>query len=322
MKKNSSIAAISFLLLLTIVNTVAGETTRLVWIGSDAMSYFMRETAEAYAKTLPGFQLEQHDVSHLNGRGYDIRKLFEDADLSAASRHMEARERKLISERYGEEPLEVWVGSFPLYIIVHKDNPIQSISMDQLGRIFAESPDSEQLDKNGKPLPKFGGKITLWSQLGVKEPAELASGRIAFFGCPAASSTYSHFQACVLRGRDHDKLLTECRGFSVVQNEVGRNRFAVGYCGPNYWTSEVQKLPVSPRGSDKPVAPTDEAFASGDYPLLFPCYIYVRRKPSEAVKNYLRFVLSEEGQKVIASPRVKDVPLTLAQRQHELEKLK
>jgi hypothetical protein len=53
----------------------------------------------------------------------------------------------------GKEPREFLVAYDALAVYVHKNNPLEEITLEQLGQIYGED-----------------GKVTKWSQLGVKIP--------------------------------------------------------------------------------------------------------------------------------------------------------
>ena len=72
-------------------------------------------------------------------------------DLATASRNIKEQEIEQTRETTGREPVDFVVGYDALAIFVHKDNPIEEITFDQLAEIFAED-----------------GQITKWSQLGVQ----------------------------------------------------------------------------------------------------------------------------------------------------------
>ena len=47
------------------------------------------------------------------------------------------------------------------------------------------------------------------------------------------------------------------------------------------------------------VAPTSQAATEGTYPIARPLYFYVPGEPQGAVKTFVDFVLSDDGQKVV-----------------------
>ena len=56
---------------------------------------------------------------------------------------------------------------------------------------------------------------------------------------------------------------------------------------------------MSKRRGEPGVAPTVENARNGSYPITRPLQIYVIGEPAGAVKEYLDWILSPEGQKVV-----------------------
>jgi ABC-type phosphate transport system substrate-binding protein len=123
----------------------AGAPAKIQVKGSDTMVNLAQAWAEAYKKVAPNVDVE---VSG-GGSGQGIAALIKGTiDICNASRNMKAEEIEQAKKNTGKEPKEFVVGYDALAIYVHKDNPIQSISIEELAAIFAE-----------------GGTVTKWSQL-------------------------------------------------------------------------------------------------------------------------------------------------------------
>ena len=102
------------------------------------------------------------------------------------------------------------------------------------------------------------------------------------------------------------------------------DREAIGYSGIGYVTSGVKPLWIAATEGGKAMEPNYENVLSGDYPIARSLYVYVAKKPGEplppAVKEFLMFVLSKEGQEIV----VKDgyLPLTAEMAAEVLKELK
>lgn len=126
--------------------TTAGGAAATIQVkGSDTMVNVAQAWAEAYAKVAPHVKVE---VSG-GGSGQGIAALIKGSiDICNSSRNMKSEEIEQAKKNTSKTPKEFVVGYDALAIYVHKDNPIQSISIEQLAAIFAE-----------------GGAVTKWSQL-------------------------------------------------------------------------------------------------------------------------------------------------------------
>jgi ABC-type phosphate transport system substrate-binding protein len=124
---------------------VGGAKTTIQVKGSDTMVNLAQAWAEAYKKVAPDVNVEVAG----GGSGQGIAALIKGTiDICNASRNMKPEEIEQAKKNTGKTPKEFVVGYDALAIYVHKDNPIQSISIDQLAGIFAE-----------------GGSLTKWSQM-------------------------------------------------------------------------------------------------------------------------------------------------------------
>jgi phosphate transport system substrate-binding protein len=89
---------------------------------------------------------------------------------------------------------------------------------------------------------------------------------------------------------------------SVVQG-VENDRYGIGYSGIGYATSGVRPVPIVVMEGEDPVAPTHENAANGRYPLARFLDVYVNKAPGRSLdrltSEYLRFMLSAEGQDVV-----------------------
>ena len=97
---------------------------------------------------------------------------------------------------------------------------------------------------------------------------------------------------------------------------VGGDLYALGYSGIGYKNSSVRALPLSVDGSDLFEANYDNAL-SGDYPLARFLLVYVNKKPGEpmpaAALEFLKFVLSREGQAIVEKDGYYPLPAELAE---------
>ena len=247
--------------------------------GSDTMVNLAQAWAEEYKKVAPDVDVE---VSG-GGSGTGIAALEKGTiDIANASRNMKPEEIETAKKNTGKEPKEFIVGYDALAIYVHKDNPLDSISMEELAEIYGED-----------------GKATKWSQLGVKD-GKLAGQDITRVSRQSSSGTYTYFREVVLGpGKDYKLGSIDQSGSKDVVALVSRTPSAIGYSGMGYSTPEVKMLKVSKRRGQPGVAPIVANASNGSYPITRPLQIYVIGEPAGAIKQYLDWILSPEGQKVV-----------------------
>ncbi|MHB8800533.1 MAG: phosphate ABC transporter substrate-binding protein [Thermoanaerobaculia bacterium] len=246
--------------------------------GSDTMVNVAQVWAEEYRKAAPDVEVE---VSG-GGSGVGIAALIKGAvDIANASRDLKPSEAEQATKNTGKSPVDVKVGYDALAVYVHKDNPLEEITLEQLTEAFAE-----------------GGKVTRWSELGVKIPG-VADDTIVRVSRQSSSGTYEFFREHALGNRDFRLGSRDLNGSKEVVELVGTTPTAIGYSGMGYATPAVKMLRVSSQPGQPAVAPTVAGVHDGTYPLARSLHLYTLGEPQGAVKAYLEWILSPPGQKIV-----------------------
>lgn len=261
------------------VGTTGGKSrTTIQNKGSDTMVNVAQVWAEEYKKLQPHVDVE---VSG-GGSGVGLAALTKGTiDLANASRDMKAEEKALAKKNTGKEPKEFVVGFDALAVYVHKDNPLTEINHDQLTAIFAE-----------------GGKITKWSELGVKVPA--AHDLIIRVSRQSSSGTYEFFREHVLAKKDFKLGSRDMNGSKEVVELVATTTGAIGYSGLGYnEPGKVRMLNVSPKAGQPAIEPSVATTLSKQYPIARPLLVYTLGEPTGELKNYIDWILADAGQKIV-----------------------
>ncbi|MGD0898186.1 MAG: phosphate ABC transporter substrate-binding protein [Thermoguttaceae bacterium] len=248
--------------------------------GSDTMVNVAQAWAEEYHKLHPEISVQVLG----GGSGVGIASLIDgNCDLADSSRKMTPKEIQNLLDKRGLEAKETVVGYDALAVYVHRDNPLDSISLDELAEIYGED-----------------GAITRWSQLGLAEPPG-GNDRIVFLNRQNSSGTYAYFQEAVLgKHRDYKLGSIDQSGSKDVVVLIAHTPGAIGYSGMGYDAPGVKMLRVSKRRGEPGVAPTVENARNGSYPITRPLQIYTAGDPAGPVRRYLDWILSPQGQAVVA----------------------
>jgi len=246
--------------------------------GSETMANVALAWAECYQQEHPNVSVQ---VS-AGGSGKGIASLTKGTcDLANSSRNMTEKEKKRIMKKFDVKPVEHVVGFDALAIYVHKDNPLDVISLEELAEIYGEN-----------------GKIKKWSQLGVKLPG--SNKEITCIGRQNNSGTYTFFREHVLgNNRDYKANLLSQNGANDVVLLVTKTPTAIGYSGMGYKTDDVKVLKLASKKGEPGVEPTLENAKNGSYPLTRPLQIYSRGEVRGEVKKYLDWIYSPEGQEIV-----------------------
>lgn len=283
---------------LPVYQTVPGVSGNLNSIGSDTLNNLMALWSEAFKAKYPNVNIQ------VEGKGSATAPpaLIEGtAQLGPMSRAMKKEEIDAFEAKYGYKPLEIKVAVDALAVFAHKDNPLKGLTIQQVDAIFSST-------------RKKGGAsaITDWGQLDLK-PWE--GQAISLYGRNSASGTYGFFKDEALGKGDFNDKVKEQPGSSAVVQGVAGDQYALGYSGIGYLTSGVRALPLG-ESADSLVEANKENCLSGDYPLARFLFIYVNKKPGaeldKLTKEFLTFVISEEGQKVVEKDGYFALPAELA----------
>jgi phosphate transport system substrate-binding protein len=275
-------------------------------IGSDTMNNLMTYWAE-------GFKRVHRDVNvQVEGKGSSTAPpaLIEGtAQLGPMSRDMKNEEIDSFEKKHGYKPTRLRTSLDALAVFVHRDNPIQSLSMAQVDSIFSST-------------RKRGGKdVVTWGDLGLT--GEWADKPINLYGRNSASGTYGYFKEHALKKGDFRNTVKEQPGSASVVQGVSEDKFAIGYSGIGYVTSGVRAVPLAEKDGGSAVAPDYEHVVEGTYPLGRYLNLYVNKVPGQAlpplVREFCRFIFSKEGQEIV----IKDgyLPLDAKTAEKELKLL-
>lgn len=246
-----------------------GAGNSLTIKGSDTMVILAQRWAEAFMRENPGTTVQ---VSG-GGSGTGIAALINGTtDLANASRPMKDREREQVQEARGKEAHETRVALDALAVYVHAGNPVESLDLEQLRKIYR-------------------GEITNWSEVGGPDRA------IVLYGRENNSGTYAYFKEHVLDDMDFAPQTQTLPGTAAVINAVSQDQGGIGYGGIAY--AEGIRATKLKNDEGQVVEPTMENATSGRYPLSRYLNIYSAGEPTGVAARYLEFVLSEQGQGII-----------------------
>lgn len=285
----------------------AGVSGNLNSIGSDSLNNLMTYWAEGFKKKYPSVNIQ------VEGKGSATAPpalMAGTAQLGPMSREMNSKEIEEFEKKYGYKPTKIGVALDSLAVFVNKDNPIKSLSLDEVDAIFSKT------RKRGLP------EVTTWGQLGVT--GKLAAKPISLYGRNSASGTYGYFKEKALKKGDFKPTVKEQPGSSSVVEGIAKEIGGIGYSGIGYTTSGVRAIPLSEKKGGPVAEANYQNVLNGKYPLSRMLYIYVAKKPGQPlpklVEEFLTYVLSKEGQQIV----VKDGydPLTAKLAENQLKQLK
>jgi phosphate transport system substrate-binding protein len=236
--------------------------------GSDTMVILVQRWTELYPNRNMSFQVTG------GGSGTGIAALINGTtDICASSRPMKPAEVAQMKEKYGILPQEIRVARDGISLYVHKENPINRLTMKQLQGIFT-------------------GKIRNWKELGGEDHS------IILYSRENNSGTYEFFKEHVLAKKDFHPIAQHMPGTSAVVGAVAMDKYGIGYGGAAY-TIGVKELPIALDEKKPYVLPTEDNILSGKYPISRFLFFYVKAKPTAHMKQFIDWVIGPGGQKVV-----------------------
>ena len=168
----------------------------------------------------------------------------------------------------GIEIYEVVAARDGIALVVNNDNPVDQLTMDDIKAIFT-------------------GEITNWSELGGDDV------EIGMYSRDTSSGTYVFFRDFVLMGEDFSDDANLMPSTQAIVEGVIQDSGGVGYVGMGYLSEDTKTVTVVENGAE---------YIPGEagYPVARPLHLYTAGEPTGAMKEYVDFILSEEGQKVVA----------------------
>ena len=226
----------------------------------------------------------------------------EHLDFVFVSRELRPDDVRDFKAKFGYEPLSVPVcgGSYRHFgaldavaFFVNKDNPIEKLTFEQIDALY-----SATRLRGAKP-------IRTWGDLGLG--GEWADKPIHAYGIKPWNGFEEFVRQRILskdgrRGEWRDDIVFEKLVFPMAKH-VADDRYGIAYSGLAYLDQAVRVLPLVANPADAPQAPTYENVALATYPLSRLIYFNVNKAPAKALPpaldEFLRFILSREGQQVV-----------------------
>ncbi len=272
-----------------------GVTGSIKSMGSDTMNNIMTLWGEHFMRTYPGVSIE------VVGKGSSTAPpaLTEgQAQFGPMSREMKAGELDAFEEEHGYKPMLLRTGIDCLAVFVHKDCPLESLSLEQLENIFSVE----------------GAEMT-WGDIGVTD-SEWRFQPIALYGRNSASGTYGYFKKVALGGNDYKATVKEQPGSSAVIQAVATDKFGMGYSGFGYATQDVKAIELSQDSGSEAFAPSLDNAYSGDYPLARFLLVYINHNPTRDLEplraEFVRLIFSREGQEAVLKDGYFPIPASMA----------
>ncbi|MGJ8674014.1 substrate-binding domain-containing protein [Rubritalea sp.] len=225
-------------------------------------------------------------------------------DIGMASRPMKDKEQvKLTEAGFGD--MRTAASEFPIAldgvaVVLNRSNPIKSLTVEQVAQLFS-------------------GKITNWKQLGGPDQ------EVYVYARDEQSGTWDTFKSRVLKPFKlslTEKNVERFEDSSLLVRSVASNKGGIGFTGLAYVDSSVKGLAVQSGEEARPFQPTRLTVKTQDYPLARLLYFYLPIDSSQVARDFVKFVMSNEGQAVVDRVGLVGQGLSTKKDQNNAESLK
>ncbi|MBB5188412.1 phosphate transport system substrate-binding protein [Zhongshania antarctica] len=268
----------------TIVSGVSGNLSSA---GSDTLANLMTLWGEDFKRNYPNINIQIQAA----GSSTAPPALTEGtSNIGPMSRKMKDKELESFETKFGYKPTAIPVAIDALAVFVHKDNPLQGMTMAQVDAVFSST------HKCG-----HSANVNTWGGLGMT--GGWTARDIQMFGRNSVSGTYGYFKEEALCKGDFKNGVNEQPGSASVVQSVSTSINGIGYSGIGYKTSSVRALPLAKDDKSRFVEANAENATNGSYPLSRFLYVYVNKAPNKPLapleREFIKLVLSKQGQEVV-----------------------
>jgi phosphate transport system substrate-binding protein len=245
-------------------------------IGSNTVEPLSVVWAEEFMKAHPEISIAVSGP----GSGVGIANLIDGTtDVAQASRQIKPAEIEQ-AQANGVEPYEIQVATDALSVVVNPANPVSELTIAQLSAIYTN-------------------QITNWSEVGGNDAPIVAISR------DTNSGTHVFFKEHVVqmaglpseyKSLEYGSKVLFLPSTKEGVDEVAKNPNAIFYPGLGYVTDEVKPLAIKKTADTPGVLPSVATALDGSYPIARPLLYYTNGQPAGAIKDFIDYCLSVEGQ--------------------------
>lgn len=276
--------AVIFIAILILPGCQPSKKKTITIKGSDTMVNLTQKWAEVYMNKNPDVSVQVTG----GGSGTGIAALFNGtANIANISRELTESELLKFPD-YKIKPIQFKVALDGIAIIVNSENPVDTLTLDQLKEIFS-------------------GKIKNWRELNGFDR------EIVLYGRENSSGTYEYFKNGILgrdqfgREIDFSQSMQVLQGTAQLGEAISKDLKGIGFGGVGYFAQrkDVKCIFIKSANESKAISAVEngkvnyESIRNGLYPLARYLFCCTNGEPKNEVKSFIDFIRSEEGQKIV-----------------------
>lgn len=269
--------------------TCAGASTLAGRLMPELAALFMRNLGADEVRVVPGAGTDEFSVQGIFYATKEIRKIeiqgrgtpfgfmaLKDGlcDVAMSVHRLSQADVRSMGENVITRDSENRLGMDAVSVVVHRDNPVKTLTVEQVGKIFA-------------------GEITNWDQVGGP------SAKINVFALKDSFSTRGFFRGVFMGSREFSPETREVDSHALLPELVSKDLWGIGFCSITL-AGPCREMPIRVNADSEAVLPTPDAIRSLAYPASRSVYLYVRADSDNVhAREFVRMCLSDAGQALV-----------------------
>lgn len=244
--------------------------------GSDTMVNLIQAWTEAFMEINPNAFIAVTG----GGSGTGIASLISGTtDIAVCSREMTEKEISMAKGK-NVNPYKIITAMDGITVAVNPANPVKKLTIEEIADIFT-------------------GKISNWKMLGGND------AKIVLLSREINSGTHVYFKEHILNKQNtgiQEEFSPEALllpSSQAIADEIAANTAAIGYFGMGYISESQAPVSIALNKTSKYITPTIENIKTSKYPISRPLFLYTNGEPKELIKDFIDFILSPDGQKIV-----------------------
>lgn len=270
----------------------AGDLTgELTFTGSNTMSQVAATWGEHFRRIYPDVKINIQIAGSANAVTSVVEQT---SDIGLLSRSITEDEVRGFHGKFGYVPTILTPVLEPQGIFVHKDNPVESLSLSQLDAIF-----STTLKRGEKKV------ATTWGDVGV--PGKWASVAIAPQGRSLTTGSQVFFNSAILGDGEFRSEMVSHESNPQLIGAISKDARSIGFAGSTFDNPDVKLVPISWRTGEPAVD-----VHNSSYPLVRRLQLVVNNNPQKPLTplqaEFIKYVFSRSGQRDVVISGFLPVP--------------
>ncbi|MBU4525105.1 MAG: substrate-binding domain-containing protein [Desulfomicrobium sp.] len=269
--------------------TLAGASTVANRLAPELAALYLTSIGANEVRTVPGSTADEYSVEGIFYAAMEIRSIqiegrgtasgfsaLKDgtSDVAMATQRLSMADAKIFGPGVITAQSELRLGMDAVSVVVHKDNPVPALTLEQVGGIFA-------------------GEISNWDQVGGP------SAPIKIFILHENFGTRRFVEDFFMRGKSFAASAQVVDAHDLLPELVSQDPWAIGFCSLTM-ANQCREVPLKVSPDSEAVLPSPQSIAAQTYPASRNLYLYLKATTDNVyARDFVRVALGGPGQEVV-----------------------